>query len=67
MEHALRYSKERKTFGQPISQHQAVAFMLADMAKDIEASRLLTWQAAMLIDKGEGTVSCHFRAKLAIR
>jgi acyl-CoA dehydrogenase len=53
MEHAVQYAKERKTFGKPIAEHQAVAFMLADMAKDIEAGRLLTWQAAVVFDKGE--------------
>lgn len=52
MEHAVRYSKERKTFGVPISQHQAISFMIADMAKDIEAARLLVYQAAQLVDQG---------------
>jgi len=52
MQHAVQYSRERKTFGQPIFQHQAVAFMLADMAKDIEAARLLVWQAAVVLDSG---------------
>ncbi len=49
--HALKYAKERTTFGVTISQHQAVSFMLADMAKDIEAARLLVWQAAQLADQ----------------
>jgi len=52
-EHALRYAKERETFGRPIAEHQAVAFMLADMAKDIAAARLLVWQSAWKIDSGE--------------
>lgn len=51
LEHATRYSQERYTFGVPISQHQAVAFMLADMAREIEATRLITWQAAYLCDR----------------
>jgi len=51
-DHARRYALERKTFGKPIAEHQAVAFMLADMAKDIEASRLLTWKAAKELDAG---------------
>ena len=51
-EHAVEYAKERKTFGVPIARHQAIAFMIADMAKDIEASRLLVWQAAWTIDQG---------------
>ena len=46
MEHAAAYSLERKTMGRPIAMHQSVGFMIADMAKDIEAARLLVWQAA---------------------
>lgn len=53
MEHSIRYSQERETFGVPIYKHQAVAFMIADMAKDIEAARLLTWTAAWTIDQGK--------------
>ena len=53
MEHSIRYAQERKTFGVPIYHHQAVAFMIADMAKDIEAARLLTWLAASTIDSGQ--------------
>jgi len=53
MEHAVKYSKERTSFGVPIYKHQAIAFMIADMAKDIEAARLLTWLAASKIDNGE--------------
>lgn len=53
LDHALQYSTERKTFGKPIAAHQAIAFMLADMAKDIEAARLLVWQAAWKIDQGQ--------------
>lgn len=51
-ENAKRYANERHTFGKPIAQHQGIAFMMADMAKDIEAARELTWQAAILFDKG---------------
>ena len=51
-EHALAYAQERKTMGKPIAQHQAVSFMIADMAKDIEAARLLVWKAAWTIDQG---------------
>ncbi len=51
-EHALRYAKERKQFGQPIANFQAVQFMLADMRMQIEASRLLVYNAAMLKDAG---------------
>lgn len=53
MEHAIEYSLERQTFGVPIAQHQSIAFMIAEMARDIEAARLLVWKAASIIDKGE--------------
>src|SRR5262245_6384095 len=52
MEHAVGYAKERTTMGVPIARHQAVSFMVADMAKDIEAARLLVWLAAWTIDQG---------------
>jgi len=52
LEHALQYSTERKTFGRPIAAHQAVSFMLSDMATKIEAARLLVWQAAAMADNG---------------
>ena len=51
-EEAVAYSGERKTFGHPIREHQAIAFMLADMATEIDAARLLIHQAAALKDKG---------------
>ena len=53
LELALKYSQERKTFGKPISQHQAIQFKLADMATKVEAARLLTTKAARLKDAGE--------------
>lgn len=49
---ALNYSKERKTFGKPISQHQAIAFKLADMATEVEAARLMVLRAAWMKDQG---------------
>lgn len=49
---ATKYALERKTFGRSIAQHQAVAFMLADMAIGVEASRLLTYRSAWEIDQG---------------
>jgi acyl-CoA dehydrogenase len=52
LEHSLRYSKERQTFGKPIGKHQAIGFMLADMAKNTECARLMTWKAANLFDNG---------------
>jgi butyryl-CoA dehydrogenase len=51
-EEALRYGQERKTFGIPIVGHQAIQFMLADMATEIDAARLLTLKAARLKDAG---------------
>lgn len=53
MEFAIDYSKERVQFGVPIAMHQAIQFMIADMATEIEASRLLTWQSAVLLDQGK--------------
>src|SRR5688500_1387561 len=49
---SVAYSKERKSFGVPISQHQAIQFMLADMAVELDAARLLTWRAATMKDAG---------------
>jgi acyl-CoA dehydrogenase len=51
-EHACEYAKERQQFGVPIAMHQAVSFMIADMATKVEAGRLLTWQSAALLDQG---------------
>ena len=51
-EFATEYSKQRVQFGVPIAMHQAIQFMIADMATEIEAARLLTWQSAMLLDQG---------------
>ena len=51
-EHACDYSKERVQFGVPIAMHQAVAFMIADMATKVEAARLLVWKSAVLLDQG---------------
>jgi alkylation response protein AidB-like acyl-CoA dehydrogenase len=53
LELALRYSQERRAFGKPIAQHQAIQFKLADMATKVEAARLLTLKAARMKDAGE--------------
>jgi acyl-CoA dehydrogenase len=53
MEEALQYANERSTFGKPIYRHQAISFMIADMATKVEAARLLTWRAAKKADSGE--------------
>jgi acyl-CoA dehydrogenase len=72
MEFAIDYSKERVQFGVPIAMHQAIQFMIADMATDVEASRLLTWKAAVQLDQGQRNtlVSSHakrFAADAAMR
>jgi alkylation response protein AidB-like acyl-CoA dehydrogenase len=61
---ALKYSKERKTFGKPISEHQAISFKLAEMATKIEAARLLVYKAARLKDEGKDYVEAAAMAKL---
>lgn len=61
---ALAYSKEREAFGKPISQHQAIAFKLADMATEIEASRLLIHRAAWLKDQGRDYSTASAMAKV---
>ena len=52
LEESVKYAKERETFGQPLWQHQAVGHKIADMAINVEAARLLVWQAAWLVDHG---------------
>jgi acyl-CoA dehydrogenase len=64
LEYATGYAKEREQFGKPIGQHQAVAFRLADMALRVDASRLLTWRAARLVDRGERATTEAAMAKL---
>jgi acyl-CoA dehydrogenase len=52
MEEAIKYAKVRETFGVPLHQHQAIAHKIADMAMNIEAARLLVWNAAWMVDNG---------------
>jgi acyl-CoA dehydrogenase len=52
MEFAIAYSKERVQFGVPIAMHQAIQFMIADMATKVHLSRLATWNSAVLLDQG---------------
>ncbi|MCD0487448.1 acyl-CoA dehydrogenase [Pedobacter sp. MC2016-14] len=61
---ALDYSKQRKSFGKPISDHQAIAFKLADMATKIEAARMLVYKAAWLKDQGLSYTLAGSMAKL---
>lgn len=63
MQHAIRYSTERKTFGVPIAKHQAVSFMIADMAMQIEAARGLVWRSAFEIDQGRRNTKYAAMAK----
>jgi acyl-CoA dehydrogenase len=53
-EYSVGYAKERVTFDVPIAMHQGVNFLIADMATETEAARLLTWQAAWMLDQGYG-------------
>jgi alkylation response protein AidB-like acyl-CoA dehydrogenase len=64
LELALQYSKERKSFGKPICEHQAIAFKLADMATEIEAARLLCLRAAWQKDSGIDFTESGAMAKL---
>jgi len=52
-EFGLDYAKNRKAFGEAIAQRQSIAFMLAEMATDVEAARLMVWEAAWLLDQGK--------------
>src|SRR3954454_8650192 len=62
-EFATEYSKERVQFGVPIAMHQAIQFMIADMATKVHAARLLTWHAATLLDQGERNTLVSSHAK----
>ena len=64
LEYAAEYAREREQFGRPIAGHQAVAFRLADMALRVDASRLLVWRAARLLDAGESATAEAAMAKL---
>ena len=71
-DHARDYAKERRAFGQSIAQKQAIAFMLADMAIEIDAIRLLAWEAASRLDKGQSaTRECwlarHYASQSALK
>lgn len=62
LEESVRYAQQRKTFGKPIAEHQAIQFKLADMATQAEAARLLVEQAAKAYDRGE---RCDLEAGMA--
>jgi acyl-CoA dehydrogenase len=62
-EFAVEYSKERVQFGVPIAMHQAIQFMIADMATKVDASRLLMWNSAVLLDQGKRNTLVSSEAK----
>ena len=65
-EYARDYAKERVAFGEPIAHRQSIAFMLAEMAIDIDATRLMVWEAAWKIDKGQNaTHDAYLAARYA--
>ena len=64
LEDALAYAKERQAFGKPIAELQAIQWMLADMATEVDAARLMTWRAATLKDRGERFTAEAAMAKL---
>src|ERR687885_1141425 len=65
-DYAVQYAKERVTFEVPIAMHQGVSFLIADMAAEIEAARLLTWQAAWLLDQGHNaTLQSSYAKRVA--
>jgi alkylation response protein AidB-like acyl-CoA dehydrogenase len=61
---ALSYARERKQYGRPIIENQGISFMLADMATEIEAARLLTWRASWLIDQGMDSTMASSMCKI---
>ena len=61
---ALAYARERRTFGKPIGEHQAIQQKLADMSTEIDAARLLVYRAAWLKDRGEPVTEAGAKAKL---
>lgn len=64
LEHAIAYAKEREQFGKPISKQQGISFKIADMATEVEASKLLTYQAAYLKEKELPTGKIASMAKM---
>lgn len=71
-EYAMDYSQQREQFGKPIARLQAIGFMLADMATEIDAARLLTWRSAWMLDQGlpvnkEASMAKRFAADTAMK
>jgi len=63
-DYARDYARERKAFGEPIASRQAIAFMLAEMAVEIDAARLLVWEAAWQLDKGNAATKETYLARM---
>jgi acyl-CoA dehydrogenase len=63
LELAIDYAKQRVQFGVPIAMHEAIQFMIADMATGVEAARLLTWKSAVLLDQGRPNTLASSHAK----
>jgi alkylation response protein AidB-like acyl-CoA dehydrogenase len=63
-EHSVEYAKERKTFGRPIATRQSIAFSIADMRIELDAARMLIWEAAWRLDRGEKGTKETYLAKL---
>jgi alkylation response protein AidB-like acyl-CoA dehydrogenase len=71
-EASLKHSREREQFGRPIASFQAIRFKLADMATEIDAARLLTWRAAVMVTEGkrvtrESSIAKLFASEVAVR
>jgi acyl-CoA dehydrogenase len=62
LDYALPYAKEREVWGVPIAQKQSIAFMLAEMAMEVESNRLLVWEAAWKLDAGEEAMKSAYLA-----
>ncbi|HWI63346.1 MAG TPA: acyl-CoA dehydrogenase family protein [Symbiobacteriaceae bacterium] len=72
LDDCVKYSRERKTFGKPIAEHQAIAFKIADMATDLDAARLMLYRAAFLMGQGakatkEISMAKLFASEMAMR
>ena len=63
LEESIQYAKERVAMGQPIWRHQAIGHMVADMAMEVEAARLLVWKAAWAVDSGTRNTTAAAFAK----
>jgi acyl-CoA dehydrogenase len=62
LDYVLPYAKEREVWGVPIAQKQSIAFMLAEMAIEVESNRLLVWEAAWKLDAGEDAMKSAYLA-----